>query len=56
MQRNIDLNGLGPVPEPEGTDMQVDESGSAPAPAKKKQSQLGKVRVNQGDAWYAELC
>lgn len=40
MRRNVDLNGLGPS----------DEQDSSETPA--KTPSLGKVRVNEGDAWY----
>ena len=41
MRRNIDLNGLGPSQE--------DDPDSPDTPA--KAPSLGKVRVNEGDAW-----
>jgi tRNA (guanine26-N2/guanine27-N2)-dimethyltransferase len=60
MKRNVDLNGLGPAPvsapapATEG-DMQVDSGPAAPVQLTKKEEEAakGKVRVNEGDAWYA---
>ena len=37
MKRNVELNGLGPVTE---------------ASSKDEVDSLGKVRINEGDAWY----
>lgn len=47
MKRNISYNNLGPV---ENTQDSVEPSGQDTA--RTSQEKLGKVRVNEGDAWY----
>ena len=45
MKRNVEVNGLGPLSDPE----------ELPAPDEKTRDhkqKLGMVRINQGDAWY----
>jgi tRNA (guanine26-N2/guanine27-N2)-dimethyltransferase len=56
MNRNIQLNGLGPAPEVEQpADMQADELNELSKSHKDKKPWLGKVRANQGDAWSGFL-
>ena len=50
MRRNVDLNGLGPASAPSNTAEDTFE-GVAPTEGT-RQPALGKVKVNEGDAWY----
>jgi hypothetical protein len=53
MKRNIALNGLGPTSAPSSTSddaMAVDGASTSTKPR-----DLGKVRVNEGDAWCASF-
>ncbi len=47
MRRNVEINGLGPPPITE-----VDSTEPLDGKQKTVKSDLGKVRVNEGDAWY----
>jgi hypothetical protein len=53
MKRNVDLNGLGltPAPPAEGMDVDPDSTVSAHTARKEERAGLGKVRINEGDAW-----
>jgi hypothetical protein len=46
MKRNIEINGLGPTPSEGSVDAQSEKAQIA-------HDHLGRVRVNEGDAWYA---
>jgi hypothetical protein len=50
MKRNIELNGLGPSP-PTAGDLQID----ADSISIKADEVHGRVRVNEGDAWFVIL-
>lgn len=53
MKRNVDLNGLGvPVEAEEDTQTIISEVSNDKARAT-RQPKLGKVRISEGDAWYA---
>ncbi|PSR74130.1 hypothetical protein PHLCEN_2v10086 [Hermanssonia centrifuga] len=47
MRRNVEINGLGPQPI-----IEVDSTEPLDGKQKTAKSDLGKVRVNEGDAWY----
>lgn len=54
MRRNVDINGLGP----EVADVSMEppvEGVSAAEQMSRKDALLGKVRVNEGDAWFVLL-
>lgn len=53
IRRNVEFNGLAPV----GLPTPSEEASTAPAPTKAQleEATLGKVRVNEGDAWCAAL-
>ena len=51
MKRNVEANGLGPPLDPEDTlNVAVPKPLDDKAPDRK--SNLGMVRINEGDAWY----
>lgn len=59
MKRNVELNGLGPSKgstneTPVDTPSDALDTGERSRPADAN-ARLGKVRVNEGDAWYASL-
>jgi tRNA (guanine26-N2/guanine27-N2)-dimethyltransferase len=43
MKRNVDINGIGATPSP--------ESNAESAKTSQPKTNLGKVRINEGDAW-----
>jgi hypothetical protein len=52
MRQNVEINGLGPDPVPleQNIGVTLEENGPTDKPTVKK-PRLGKVRVNEGDAW-----
>lgn len=48
MRRNVEINGLGP--DPDVLMESVDDTNAAERTSR-KDAALGKVRVNEGDAW-----
>lgn len=57
MRRNVELNGLAPKespindPAPEGSHGEAGPSGASAIKSRPCVPDLGKVRVNEGDAW-----